>query len=232
MPVLDLVKNRMAALLVVGIANVLVACSTVETKVEQVVLVPKNFTLNLRDNTPGSTHEFGKIHLEYVQLTGWSNLAAEDKINQDIRQIVGMENPYDGSEDLILKVKKAEIADNSLHFMVQGTYYKHGAANGHERISSAYFDLATGERIRLADVLKPGFKDVLNAQVKIWLEKQNYANLFEGIGDDQCFYHDAGILYLCFSEYEVAPGAAGIVNVPISITALDGLIRSKGLLAQ
>lgn len=232
MPLLQAVKKHLAGTFALTAAVLLAACSSVETRVEEARLIPRNFELNLRDNTPGSNVEFGKIKLEYVQLVGWKNLAAEEKINQSIRHIVGMDNPYDGSEDLTLLVKKAELGKDALHFMVQGSYYKHGAANGQERIHSTYFSLESGEPIRLSDVLQSGFEPVVNAQVKTWLAAQSYDNLFDGITDDQCFYHDANTLYLCFSEYQVAPGAAGIVIVPIAKSSLSGLIKPSGLLAK
>lgn len=211
----------------------LAACSNVATEpVAEVRLLPRIFELELKDNHPGSHSETGKIHLEYVELGGFPDWQVEDKINKTIRQIVGMDNPYDGSEDLTIKVRKAELGDGWLHVMTDGAYYRHGAANGHSQISSTYFNLANGEIIRLGALFLPGYQPLLNEKVKQWLAQQDYPNTFDGVKDDQCFYQENQYLYLCFSEYDIAPGAAGVVIVPVDKRELQTVINPSGLLAK
>lgn len=221
-------KNSVAILAVLWLA----ACSSTAPVVEEAHLVPRIFELELQDNRPGSNGEMGTISLEYVELAGYADRAVEEKINQDIKQRIGMDKPYDGSEDLSFKVRKAELGKRWLHFMAEGSYYKHGAANGQSRIISVYFDVQSGDPVQLSQLFQPGYQPLLNKAITDWLEQQPYPHNFTGIRGDECFYKDGRYLTICFSEYDIAPGSAGVVIVPVDKLELKTVINPAGLLAQ
>lgn len=86
--------------------------------------------------------------------------------------------------------------------------------------------------MQLKEIFKTGYPEKTNALARSWFSTQSHKNDFDGVRENQCYYFDDSTLYLCFSEYEVAPGSEGIVNVPIRRADLRDLIRPKGPLAE
>lgn len=207
------------------------ACSTApQTPEKQVLVIPKSFYLEVKDNTPGTQEPIGKIDLKYVEVKGLESRIVEEKINKKIRNVVGMEEAYSGNEDVTSRVKQAELTEDQLHFMAEKYRYMHGAANGQSLITSFYFDLYSGDVIRFKELFKEGYKAVVNQQAKQWLAEQEYSHEFDSVSDDQCYYIKGDYLYLCFSEYEIAAGAQGIINIPIAKSDLQSVAKPNGLL--
>lgn len=207
------------------------ACSTApKTPEKQVMVIPKSFYLEVKDNTPGTQIPIGTIDLKYVEIYGLDSRLIEEKINKKIRNIIGMEEAYSGNEDVKVEVKQANLGKHTLHFMAESYRYMHGSANGQSRIHSLYFDLYTGDVIAFKHLFSGDYKALVNSKAKQWLAEQDYSSEFTGVTDDQCYYLKGDFLYLCFSEYEIAAGAQGIINIPIAKSDLQSVAKPNGLL--
>ena len=67
------------------------ACSTTPKAPEkQVMVIPKSFYLEVKDNTPGTQIPIGTIDLKYVEIYGLDSRLIEEKINKKIRNVIGM----------------------------------------------------------------------------------------------------------------------------------------------
>lgn len=194
-------------------------------------LVRKTFSKDIPDSTPETNVSTAKIHLEYVEVVGHSNKVIEKKINETIKGVIGINEQYDGTEDLSMFLKSASIDGNLLSILVEGTYYGHGAAGAANQIRSINLNIRNGEPVQFKDLFRAGYQEKLNNIAKSWFSTQSYESTFEGVKDDQCYYINGSHLYLCFSEYEVAPGSEGIVNAMIKLEDIRGLISLNGPLA-
>src|SRR6056297_136149 len=94
-----------------------------------------------------------------------------------------------------------------------------GGANMNQTVKSFVFDKRLSEQVLLSDILsEEEISDLLN-KVKLSLEKKEEAfDVFPGISDEivlddlDDFYVIDSKFVILFSKYEVAPGAAGIVE--------------------
>lgn len=180
------------------------------------------------DRQPGSREKTAQIHLEYVEIGGLADTIMEKKINDAIKAAAGVNEPHDGTEDIAMFVKNASINGRLLNVRIEGSYYRHGGAGAANRIRSINIDLGNGEAVPFKDLFEAGYREKIDALARSWFSAQSYKSDFDGVRENQCYYFDASTLYLCFSEYEVAPGSEGIVNVPIRKADLRGLIRPNG----
>lgn len=194
-------------------------------------LLRKTFYKEIPDGTQGANVSTAKILLEYVEVVGHSSKIVEKKINETIKGVIGVNEQYDGTEDLSMFLKSASIDGNLLSILVEGTYYGHGAAGAANQIRSINLNIRNGEPIQFKDLFRAGYQEKINNIAKSWFSTQNYESSFEGVKDDQCYYFDGNHLYLCFSEYEVAPGSEGVVNAMINLEEIRGLISLNGPLA-
>ena len=194
-------------------------------------MLRKTFYKEIPDGTPGTNVSTAKIHLEYVEVVGHSSKIIEKKINETIKSVIGINEQYDGTEDLSMFIKSASIDSNLLSILVEGTYYGHGAAGAANQVRSINLNIRNGEPVQFKDLFRAGYQEKINNIAKSWFSTQSYESSFEGIKDDQCYYFDGSHLYLCFSEYEVAPGSEGVVNAMINIEDIRGLISLNGPLA-
>lgn len=216
------------------LAGLLVACSSVPVTdySELALLVPQKFELELKDNTPGTLQPIGRIELEYVELEKTGSRITEDKINKGIRSLAGMDAAYSGNTDVNTQVKLSKLTDKYALVVLETYSYKHGAANGQSNIVSAYFDLATGQRMEASSLLKAGYQQALSPEIKDWLEQKEISNEFQSLSNNTCFYQQHQTYYFCFSQYEIAAGSEGVILVPISAETMKKWINPKGLLAQ
>jgi|SRR5690554_676208 len=223
--------NKQLTAIVLAAAFFLAACSTAPKAPEkQVLLIPKSFYLEVKDNTPSTQIPIGKIDLKYIEIRGMESRVVEEKINKKIRNVVGMEEAYSGNEDVTSLVKTSELTKQYLHFMAETYRYMHGGANGQSSIYSYYFDLYTGDVIRFKQLFIDDYKEVVNRLALQWLAEQDYSHEFTSVSDEQCYYIKGEYLYLCFSEYEIAAGAEGIINIPIAKSDLQSIAKPNGLL--
>jgi hypothetical protein len=205
--------------------------SAATTQAEQPKLISRVFERKIQDNTPDTNVKVAEIHLEYIEVAGLQNKLVEKKINEYIKGSIGINEKFDGTEDLTMFIKEASIDGNLLSIVAEGTYYGHGAASAANQVLSINLNIKNGEPVQFKDLFRAGYQEKINQSAKTWFATQSYENSFEGVKDDQCFYFDGNNLYLCFSEYEVAPGAEGIVTAKITLEDIRGLISLNGPLA-
>ena len=101
-----------------------------------------------------------------------------------------------------------------------------------ETLASAYFqqyfynlDLETGKELTLRDLLGPDYAAIAAAAVEQLLEgwdQEEKALLFDGVdleslmGEDRGFYlREDGAIVVVFEKYEIAAGAAGVLEFPV-----------------
>ncbi|MCW9642040.1 RsiV family protein [Klebsiella michiganensis] len=200
-------------------------------KPEFPVLVNRVLDKKIPDNTSGFDSTVAEIHLEYVELSGLKDKSVEKKINEYIKGVIGVNDVYDGTEDLYMAVSKAAIDENLLSVLSEGAYLGHGAAGAINQVVSINLNVKNGELVQFKDLFRAGYQEKINQLANSWFSTQDYASSFEGVKDDQCFYFSGNYLYLCFSEHEVAPGSQGIVTVPIKLDDIRGIISRNGPLA-
>jgi len=194
-------------------------------------IILRVFEKQIQDSTPNTNVQMAKIRLEYIEVVNLKNRQVEKKINEYIKGAVGVNEQYDGTEDLSMFIKKATIEGDLLSIVAEGTYYGHGAAGAANQVISINVNINNGEPVQFKDLFRAGYQEKINQSVKAWFSTQTYENSFEGVKDDQSFYFDGSYLYLCFSEYEVAPGSEGIVTAKIKLEEIRGLISLNGPLA-
>lgn len=226
-----MILNR---IMVVVLGLFLTACSTVlkQSVYEQTLLVPQQFELKLKDNTPGTQQAVGEINLQYLELENAESRIVEDVINKQIRMLAGMDEAYSGNTDVTTRVKLSQLTDSYVLVVLETYTYRHGAANGQTSIQSAYFDLRTGKRASAKQLFREGYQAALEKEIKRWLDEKEVRHEFSGLGEAPCFYQQNGQSYFCFSQYEIAAGAEGVLNVPVSKEAITPWFNPKGLLAE
>ncbi len=140
----------------------------------------------------------------------------------------------------------AYTSPDVLSLRVNSYSYPSGAAHGADVLSTFTFDLASGRRLALADLFRPGssYMDVLateaRAQLKVtladWMTDSSMATWLatgtEPTADNYAAWAvTPGGLEITFGQYQVAPYAAGMPVVTIPVTHLAGLIDPSGPLA-
>ncbi|CAM4120239.1 MULTISPECIES: RsiV family protein [Lelliottia] len=202
-----------------------------QEKLVSPVLIEKSVNKTIPDHTPGTDFKTADIHFNYIEVTGLKDPLIEKKINEYIKGIIGVDTLYDGTEDYYMEIVKSSIDDSLLSALAEGSMYAHGAAGATNIIASINISVKNGEVIQFKDLFRAGYIDTINSLAKSWFATQDYTSDFESVSDDQCFYISGNFLYLCFSEYEVAPGSEGIVNVPIKLDDIRGIVSKNGPLA-
>ena len=133
-----------------------------------------------------------------------------------------------------------------LSLRVNSYSYPSGAAHGTDVLSTFTFDLASGRRLALADLFRPGssYMDALatesRAQLKVtladWMTDTSMTSWLatgtEPTPDNYAAWAiTPGGLEITFGQYQVAPYAAGMPLVTIPVTHLAGLMDPSGPLA-
>ncbi|MEI7310973.1 RsiV family protein [Pectobacterium carotovorum] len=195
------------------------------------VLKTKVLDKRIPDNQPGTNVSMAEIHLEYPEISGLKDKLIEKKINEHIKEMIGVNQQFDGRENLYMEISDASIDGDLLSVLAMGTFYAHDAAGAINQIVSINANVKNGEVVQFKDLFRAGYQEKINNLVNSWLSTKDYTSFFEGVKDDQCFYFNGNYLYLCFSEYEIAPGSEGIVNVPIKLDDIRGFISRNGPLA-
>lgn len=203
---------------------------TVE-KVAPPVLIEKSVKKTIPDNTPGTDFRTADIHLSYLEVSGLKDPLIEKKINERIKGVIGVDTVYDGTEDYYMEIVNSSIDDNLFSALAEGSILSHSAAGATNIIASININVKNGELIQFKDLFRAGYTNTINSLAKSWFATQDYTSDFESVSDDQCFYITGNYIYLCFSEYEVAPGSEGIVNVPIRLDDIRGIVSKNGPLA-
>ena len=186
---------------------------------------------NRVSNKADSSAAEAKIELDYIEVTGLKNKILEKKINEYIKNQIGVNENYGGTEDLTMIVKNSSLEGDLLSILVEGTYYGHGAGGAANQVRSINLNVKNGEPVEFKDLFRAGYQQAINKAAVSWFAEQPFESSFESVTDNQCYYFDGKYLYLCFSEYEVAPGAEGIVHARLKLENIRGLVSLNGPLA-
>lgn len=130
-------------------------------------------------------------------------------------------NPYELIIDYKLKSTGSSTDGGLLSLMVQ-TYTYTGGAHGGTRVDTYnVVNDKDASLLTLEKLLGSNYKELANAAVKqaITAEPDRFFSSetlqFEGIGDSQSFFMDKGQAVLVFQQYEIAPYAAGIIEIKV-----------------
>lgn len=110
-------------------------------------------------------------------------------------------------------------------------YQYSGGAHGLGELRYITIDLMKNEIISLKDLFKPtvDFKALINAEINEQISRRTQQGEvffvgndgFIGIKDQQNFYiNQEGLIVIVFNVYEIAPYAAGVVEIPLDMTRL------------
>ncbi len=115
-------------------------------------------------------------------------------------------------------------------------YQYSGGAHGISQLNYITVDLENNKIIQLKDLFKPNvnYTSIINKAINAQLIKRQAEGEvffigpggFNGIKEDQNFYIDSnGNIIIVFNVYEIAPYAAGVVEVPLSKTDLSPYMK-------
>lgn len=138
---------------------------------------------------------------------------------------------YEAVTDFSLKYLK-----NNILSITTDEYSFTGGAHGNTLRTPYNFNTVNGKTIALKDLFKKGYdyKTVINKEIKrqMALNKDmmyytNPSEAFKSISDNQTYYIKDGNIVIYFSQYEIAPYAAGFPEFPISVKLFDGNLNSE-----
>ncbi|WP_051620525.1 PdaC/SigV domain-containing protein [Paenibacillus sp. UNC451MF] len=177
--------------------------------------------------------------ISFPVISGLKDTAYQTKLNNQIAETTAKDleslktQAKEGAEDakqhgyefrpysLDMKYEVKTNANNTLSIKVYSYIYT-GGAHGMTRIDT--YNVADRDQaaaITLNSLFGENYKDVINSQIKAEIAKapENYfPDDFKGISDDQTFFIENGKAVIVFSEYEIAPYAAGSPEFPITIS--------------
>jgi hypothetical protein len=140
----------------------------------------------------------------------------------------------------------ASVSPDVLSLRVSVYSYPSGAAHGSDVVSTFTFDVASGRRLALADLFRPGssYLDALTTEARTQLkttlagwETDSSMTTWLATGTEPTAANYAawaitpGGLEITFGQYQVAPYAAGMPVVTIPFAHLAGIIDPSGPLA-
>jgi inhibitor of cysteine peptidase len=194
--------------------------------------------------------QYIRSSVEMPVVSGLSDTAAQDKINAAFKaygdkakaDITRMETEcrelveQNPGLDMVYELMAAYRVDynkNGLLCVTLSGYYYQGGAHGGEQRSSYIFDLATGDRLGLEDLMKDGsdYRSFINAAIRQEIDKRVKENIlyeiadFEDIGQTPDFYLSDSALVFYFQEYAYFPYAAGIQEFSVAYTDLAGYLN-------
>lgn len=176
------------------------------------------------------------------QVHGWTTQQAAARMNRRIQRVLHqlMHDLNYGQPDTTLTggfdLKNNQKGILSLTLTIYS--YTKGAAHGITLERAANFDISTGYSYKLADLFKPGsnYLQVLNKEIEKQLVardlKDSLFQPFKGIKEDQQFYIADKTLVIYFDVYEILAYVFGTVYFPISVYALQNVIKEDGPLGK
>ncbi|WP_129595816.1 DUF3298 and DUF4163 domain-containing protein [Anaerophilus nitritogenes] len=143
--------------------------------------------------------------------------------------------PYELFVDYSVKEK-----DRVFSLVVQ-TYMYTGGAHGTPRTDCYNVDLKEYNAIQINDLFKENadYKKVINEEIKKQIKEQQSTEEriyfdgeegFKSISDTQSFYIEDGNIVVCFSKYEIAPGASGEPEFKIPLKSLENILKDTNII--
>ncbi len=207
---------------------------------------PAGITISKREVK--SESDIMSVDLNIPVISGWADqelqtslnarfeqdaLDLQDKLKAEIEEYVkyNQENgfpirPY----ELVTRYQEGYQNDALLSLYVD--YYQYtGGAHGITDRHPYNINLKTGKDVALKDLFQSGYdyETVINSKISEQIAAQPDIYFtgdmgFQGITDDQRYYIQDGVLVVYFSQYEIAPYAAGFPEFKIPLADLkDGL---------
>jgi len=165
----------------------------------------------------------------YPQAAGHENFNANALMNVKIRNAVmdliksleqpGLKTTISGS----FEIKNNQRGILSILLIAMAEF---GGAHPMTMAKSLTMDTATGELYSLNQLFSPGYKEIINAEIRKQIKERNIPLLdgFKGISDDQEYYVSDHTIVIYYQLYELAPYAAGFPYFPIPLYLLSGVI--------
>ncbi len=181
---------------------------------------------------------------QYPQLDNPDNKATIAKINSDIKKNFipvlsdcnGYE-PYDGQTDDYENEAIGEVIFNNGEILgVELAAYATGGAHPNHGITTYYYDVATGNAIKLIDLFQGVNLQKVKTLIVAQLKKQYRTNNLSSLGfdvslsGDESFYVTAkpdSLFTFYFSPYEIAPYAVGDITVKFKFSEVKSLLSNR-----
>jgi len=192
--------------------------------------------------------------IEYPQLSGIKNAAAENIINEKLKEdftysvnsnnsdSAGNSGDSDDEEYLEEITCGFSVLVNKDLLVIEknGYWYPIGAAHGMPSLDYIYIDLKTGAFYQLKDLFKSGsnYADKLTSIVQDHINKHNriadisgfekYYGSDVSVSENHLFFIGSDSLKIYFSPYEIASYAAGYPVFEIPYGQLSSIIDTNG----
>ena len=183
------------------------------------------------------------ITLGTLELTSEGENAAVAAINADLRghldeylaattdqdaMLAAEDNSLTFTHELIYE--PVVIDDQFVSVIARGYDYQDRAAHPNTYRQGFVYDITTGARLTLADLLPDGYQEELAAaiitQIKSAGEAENYypgyEQLIPSILAQENWYLKDGAIYLIFNPDQIAPYALGILEFPYQYQPSEG----------
>ncbi|MCE3198166.1 PdaC/SigV domain-containing protein [Paenibacillus sonchi] len=186
-----------------------------------VVSKPQN-AITIKTESIVKAHKDAPVKLDYPQVSGLANAAAQKTINDTIKQTFTKfaaeaekeiankpsdDRPYEYDGGYVITYNQ----DGILSLITQ-QYEYNGGAHGMTYRNAFTFSLKDGKRLLIGDVLKanPNYKKELNAKLsKLIKADGGYLGGFNGLNTEKNFYVKDGKMVVFFQLYEYTAYAAG-----------------------
>lgn len=175
------------------------------------------------------------IFMLYPQVAGHENVNANALMNVKIRNAVMELTKSLVQPDLNTTINGSfEIKNNQrgiLSILLVGLA-EFGGAHPMTMTKSLTMDTATGEDFKLHQLFKPGYMEIINAEIARQIRERDIPILdsFKGISPDQDYYIADHTLVIYYQLYELSPYAAGFPYFPIPLYMLTKVIPDNSLL--
>ncbi|MEG0773462.1 DUF3298 and DUF4163 domain-containing protein [Clostridium sp.] len=210
---------------------------------EDVIKTMKN-NANITSNITEYKNDYISVKVDIPVISGLGNDEVQKSINDKIQSTIlsirdsiekmakedaemNKKSGYDVRQYVVTSNYMETYKDNNILSLTLIIYQYTGGAHGSTTQLTYNFDLNTGKVGVLKDFFdnNENYRDIILKQIRkeIETEPENYfpetIKNFNGIPYDQSFYLDHDNLVVYFSEYEIAPYAAGIpqFKIPYSV---------------
>jgi hypothetical protein len=193
---------------------------------------PQN-ALTVTTETYAKDSEAASIKLKYPKISGLSNAAVEQSINNTLKQMImnfaagaehdlanrsQQDHPYEYDANYIVSYNQ-----NGVLSLVTEQYAYTGGAHGITLRQAYTFSLKDGKTLLLGDLFgaNPSYKKQLNAKLtKLLKADGGYLGGFTGLNTEKYFYLKEGKVVLFFQLYEYTAYAAGFPEYTFSFKEL------------
>jgi len=175
------------------------------------------------------------INMLYPQVSGHENVNANALMNLKIRNaVMDLIKALDQPDLKTIIDGSFEIKNNQrgvLSILLVGLA-EFGGAHPMTVVKSLTLDTSTGEDYSLSQLFKPGYMEIINAEIRRQIKERNIPLLdgFKGISPNQDYYVADQNIIIYYQLYELSPYAAGFPYFPIPLYMLSGVIPENGLL--